>query len=231
MKFYKLTVDSDNGFQATTDLPPKELLNKDLYTSYKFDRIDSIRLDLDRGKKKTDVLLMGTLSLDGFPIRKHLCEIIKSYHLEGIQFVDIVDKDLHDYVFMFFNSDLTPKLDFQKSDFIFIKDFLGDIEELDIKVPKNRDGAIKTYKKYIHESTFNKMIPRNGYHFISGFDIDHLDLFRIGHFDKSFYVSERLKHALEEAKITGVNFTESEVFNKIEPAVTNSPKRWWQFGK
>lgn len=229
MKFYRLTVDSDNGFQAITDLTPKELLNKDLYAPYKFNSIDCIRLDLGKRKKKTDVLNMGTLSLEGFPIQKSLVQILNEFRLKDIQFVDIIGQDLGDYAFMFFNSDLTPKLDYGKSDLMFIKDFLGDIEELEINVPKDRNGAIKCYLKHAHDSTFNKMVPRNGYHFIPGFDINDWDVFRIGYFDKSFYVSEKVKSALEAAKATGLNFSESDRFNNPEPPKSPNKKPWWKF--
>jgi len=228
MKIYRLSVDSDNGMQAITDSIPNELLNKGLYSKYKSDFIDSIHLDLDKGKKKTDVLNMGDLSLEGFPVTIRFFELLKNCQLENIQFVKITSKDLDDYYFMFFNSDLTTKLDYEKCDFIFIKDFLGDIEELDIKIPKNRDGVIKTYKKHAHDSTFNKMIPKNGYHFISTFDIKNLDVFRIGHFDKSFYISEKAKHLLEDAKISGVNFVESDLFNRSEPLISKQ-NNWWKF--
>ncbi len=227
MKIYKLSVDSDNGFQAIADVMPRELREKDLYSKYGRDFIDCIHLDLDKGKKKTDALNMGDLSLEGFPVTTRFVELVKDLNLADIQFVKITGKGLDDYHFMFFNSDFTNKLDYEKCDLTFVKDFLGDIEELDIKIPKNRDGAIKTYKKHAHDSTFNKMIPKNGYHFVSKSDIENLDAFRIGHFDKSFYVSEKLKTILEEAKITGVNFFESDLFGRPEPLVSKRDN-WWK---
>ena len=225
MKFFRLTVDSDNGFQTIADAP--ELFNKDLYTPYKRDFTDGIHLDLDKGKKKTDVLNMGDLTLHGFPIQNQFADLIRNCNLENVQFVKITSKDLEDYQFLFFNGDLTPKLDYAKSNLIFIQDVLGDIEELDINVPKNRSGAIKTHLKFIHESTFNQMVPKNGYHFVAGFDINTWDVFRIGHFDKSFYISEKLKHILEGAKMTGVNFRESDLFNRPEPEIDK--KSGWRF--
>lgn len=131
MQFLRLTVSSDNGFQAITDATPKALLYKDLYTPYPFKTIDSIRLDLDKGCKITDVLSVGTISLEGFPIRNKFCKLIQDLNLEDIQLVEIIDTKLNDYSFMFFNSDLTPKLDYQKSNFTLEEDILGDISDLD----------------------------------------------------------------------------------------------------
>jgi hypothetical protein len=58
-----------------------------------------------------------------------------------------------------------------------------------------------------------KIRPKNSYYFIDGFNIFEYDVFRIGYFDKTFYVSERLKNELEENNITGVEFFEEPLFN------------------
>lgn len=211
MKVYRLSVGSDNGIQTITDSPPKELLYKNLYSEYEYKTINSIRLNLDRGSKITDALSVGDLSLQGFPLRTKFCDIIQSFNLSKIQFVDIIDKDLKDYKFMFFNSDLTYQLDYEKSNFILIEDFLGDIEVLDNNIPKDREAVIKTYLDNFEPLTF--IIPQKGYHFIEDFNIFEYDVFRIGQFDDSFYISERVKNALESNNITGVEFAESSLFN------------------
>lgn len=213
MKIFKLVISSDNGFQTVLDLPPEELLKKDLYSEYKLEYITCIRLNLDKKAKITDVLNEGTLNIDGFPIKNKFCDILKKFNLLDIQFVDIIDKNLSDYKFMFFNSDLTYKLDFKKSNFILVEDMLGDIDKLDVIVPNNREGIVKTYKEYCVRSIFNRLVPENGYCFLPNFNIEELDVFRIGHFDKSFYISERVKNALESNNITGVEFVESTLFN------------------
>lgn len=213
MKIYRLCVGSDNGFQALVDLPPQELLGKKLYTEYPFNSINSIRLDLDRGAKITDVLNVGTINLQGFPIRNKFYDILKDFNLSKIQFVDIIDRDLKDYKFMFFNSDLTYGVDYQKSDFILIEDILGDITMLDEKIDPSRDAVVSVNREFCVESIFNMLVPRNGYHFLPDFNIWEHDAFRIGHFDKSFYVSEKVKNALEGNNITGVEFIEESLFN------------------
>ncbi|UUC46483.1 hypothetical protein [Flavobacterium cerinum] len=213
MKIFKLLVSPDNGFQAITDSPPQDLLERDLYTEYKFNSIDSIRLDLDKGAKITDVLNVGTINLDGFPIRNKFCDILNDFNLFKIQFVDIIDRDLNDYKFMFFNSDLTYNIDYQKSDFILVEDILGDITELDEKIAPNRDAVLKAYDEFCSEDIFNRLVPQNGYQFLSDFNIEEYDVFRIGHFDLSFYVSEKVKNALESNNITGVEFIEQPLFN------------------
>ena len=213
MKIYKLIVDTDNGFQAVLDIAPKELLPKDIYKDYSKDFIDCLILDLDKGKKITDVLNVGTLGLDGFPIKIKYYELLKKYNLLKIQFVDIIDKDLKDYKFMFFNSNITDKLDYQKCDFYLVEDMLGDITELDTKINPTRKGVIEADLEFCVEDIFAKLIPRNGYHFLPGFNINEYDVFRIGHFDLYYYVSERVKTELENNNITGVKFVEQPYFN------------------
>ena len=213
MKIYRLIISADNGIQAITDTPPKELLNRNLYSDYKFDCINSIIWDLDKGAKATDVVNVGTLSLDGFAINKKVFDILNNFNLLKIQFVDIVETDMKDYKFMFFNSDLTSKLDYERSGFRLVEDMLGDITELDIKVPKNREAVLSAYDNYCVEDIFCRLTPGNGYHFLPDLNIYEWDVFRIGHFDMSFYISERVKTMLEQKHITGVEFVEEPLFN------------------
>lgn len=212
-KIYTLIVNSDNGFQVIlNDKVPQELLPKNLYKPYSKQTMDCLLLDLDKGKKITDILKVGTLNLDGFPVITKVFNILKKHNQLEIQFVDIINDDLNDFKFMFFNSDLTNQLDYNKCDFFLVEDILGDITELDIKIKPNRDAVIEAYRNFCVENIFIKLLPRNGYHFLNKFNIKEFDMFRIGYFDKSFYVSEKLKNELENNKITGVEFEEQSYF-------------------
>lgn len=211
MKIFRVKISSDNGIQTIVDLPPDELLYKDLYKPYIFNQINSIKLDLNRGCKITDVLNNGNLNLKGFAIKNKYIQILNKFNLLEIQFVDIIDKKIIDYSFMFFNSDITHKIDYQKCHFILIDDFFEEIEIIDENLPQNREGLIECAKK--NAGSDNKIIPKNGYHFEDDFNIFDYDVFRIGQFNDNFYVSERVKNALEENNITGVNFYEEPLFS------------------
>jgi hypothetical protein len=213
MKIYRLIVGADNGFQANVDIPPISLAKRDKYSPYPFDSIDWIRLTLEKKAKITDVLLESASGNHGIIIKEYFCDLISNYNLKDIQFVKIIDDELIGYNFMFFNSDLTHYIDYEKSNFILVEDMLGDITELDTIVPANREGVIQAYKENCIESIFLKLVAKNGYHFKEGFNIWDYDVFRIGHFDDSFYVSERVKDILTEHKITGVRFYEESDFN------------------
>lgn len=123
---------------------------------------------------------------------------MNGFNLFKIQFVDIIDWDINDYKFMFFNSD------YQKSDFILIEDVLGEITERDEKIAPKRDAVLRAYDEFCSEDIFIRLVPQNGYHFLSNFNIEEYDVFRIGHFDLSFYLSEKVKNTLESNNITGV---------------------------
>lgn len=211
MKIYRLNISSDNGIQAIVDLPPDELLYKNLYKPYPFNYIDSIRLDLDKGCEMTDILNTGNLNLNGFAIKNKFIPLLKEYNLLDIQFVEIVDKKIIDYSFMFFNSDITDKVNYQECNFILIDDFFEEIEIIDENLTQNREGLIECAKE--NAGSDNKIIPKNGYHFVNDFNIFDYDVFRIGQFNDNLYVSERVKNTLEENNITGVYFYEEPLFN------------------
>lgn len=211
MKIFRIAISSDNGIQAIVDLPPEELLYRDLYTPYPFDYIDSIRLDLDRSRKLTDVLNVGNLSLDGLLIKNKFIPLLNELNLLEIQFIEVIDEKIIDYSFMFFNCDITHKLDYEKSNFILIDDFFEEIEIIDENLEQNREILIELAKN--NAGSDYKIIPKNGYHFIDGFNIFAYDVFRIGQFNDNFYISERVKNTLEENNITGLDFFEETLFN------------------
>lgn len=210
MKIYKLVVSSDNGFQANIGDIDEEYWEKSLYESYPFEEIDSIFLDLEKKCKKTDILNVGDLNIHGLLISNHLVEISKNYNLVDIQIVKITNKSLLDYSVMFFNSDLTDKIDYKKCNFMLVDDFFTEIKIIEENLPNNLDDLKKIAKN--NAGLGNRIFPKNGYHFVENFDVFEYDLFRIGYIDINFYISERLKNRLEQENITGVKFYESPFF-------------------
>lgn len=208
---YKLKVNSDNGFQAILTDAPKELIEKKIYEKYVYNSIDCIKLNLKRDAFKTDFLSMAMLSLHGFPVSDNALNVIKNHILKDIQIVDLTNITLLDYKFVFFNGDLTNYIDYKKSNFQLIEDFLGEISIIDSNVIPERNSVIDTYNDNFGPLIY--MRPQNGYHFLNQINIKEFDMFRIGHFDYNFYVSEKLKKALEANNATGVDFIEQPLFN------------------
>ncbi|MBX7225373.1 MAG: hypothetical protein K1X55_05040 [Chitinophagales bacterium] len=145
MKIYNLIPRLDNDCHAMVDIPPINLTKRNKYSNYPYDTIDWLRLYKKKNKPLPDVLYEGTLSLDGIILKENFCDFLKEYNLKEIQFVKIIDKQIVGYNFMFFNSDLTHYIDYEKSNFILVEDMLGDITELDTIVPANREGVIQAY--------------------------------------------------------------------------------------
>jgi len=215
VKFYRVITNAD-GCQTLTDRTPDNLLKKNLYTEYTGGKITCIVLDyevLKTGVKQTDFLSNHTLNLKGHIVSDKVYRVAKDFNLLNVQFADIIGNGLDGYKFMFFNSDLTDKLDYVKSDFKLIRSSPLKTVALDTIVPPNRSDVLRIYMDECSRSIFKFLRPQNGYVFKADFNIQDYDAFRIGHFDLSFYISERLKNKLEENGITGCAFGEETAFN------------------
>ncbi len=211
MRYFKFKPDADNGFQAYCNHAPDSLLKKDLYKNYEGDSITGLLRDPKT--KLTDILNEGTLSLKGIIVSKKFKDIVLKFNIHHAQFIPINDEKLSNYYFMFFNGELISLIDYERTSFKIQEWDPNDIIYLDATIPKNKEGVMAAYKEYCAESVFNSLAPIDGYFFEESPELNELDLFRIGYFDLSFYISERLKKELEESGITGwkaesyVNFT------------------------
>ncbi len=210
MKYYKIITDTEIGFQVLELDKCDDLINKKLYQPYPNEKIEC--LGLDKRVKITDVLSVGTSSLKGLIIKNGFCDILRNFDGHKIQFVKISGNNLDSHEFMFFNGDLTNNIDYGKSEFRVVKKGLLRTKILDIAVPPNRDDVVRIDVEECSDSIFNEIEPANGYHFLPDFDLSKYDIFRIGHFDLNFYVSEKVKDALEKNNITGCEFIEQEKF-------------------
>lgn len=211
MKFYKILTDSENlGQVINTGEVGSELDSKNLYRKFQFDKIKSLYLDTNF--EKTDILKSGDES-KGLIVSHHFYDLIKYFNLYDIQFTQISNNGFENYKFMFFNSDLTEKVDYEKSKFKLYNFNIisSEFEELDLSIPNNRNAVIKTDIDIVSNSAMKKISPSKGYKFIDGFNIVDLDVFRIGHYDLNFYISERVKVVLEKKSITGCKFIEQKL--------------------
>lgn len=220
MKYYKLKTETDidkigrvDGIQATIighgDEQSELLMNKKLYDPIRLNKITSFVLD--ENAILTDVISVGTLSIDGFLVSEKFKEIVSKYILADIQFVDasfINNPNVKGYFFMFFNSNLTNEIDYNETRF-GIKEmslFANKIKinELE-KSENNLDALIGLTKKYAGSAKYS-IVPVENYNFKSSLKFD---VFRLGHFDKSFYFSENVKNEIEKHELSGFNFIES----------------------
>ncbi|KXX67811.1 hypothetical protein AVL50_25450 [Flammeovirga sp. SJP92] len=212
MKYYKGINDAEYGFQAQVDFGDEKLLKKDIYKEVEFSFIDSI--NYVKTKVKTDVLDIGSLSFHGLLVSEKFYSICERFDSHQVQFVDIIgDENLKGYKFMFFNGDLTTKIDYRKTNFILCENMLDEFEVLNENLEPSRKNMINIDKEICSVDIFKQLIPKNGFSFIEGFDINKYNIFRIGHFDEHFYFSEKVVKALKAENITGITFVESVNFS------------------
>ncbi|MEW4923132.1 hypothetical protein [Algibacter sp. 2305UL17-15] len=212
MKYYSITTNEKHGVQVLHDgIKGDTLDGKKIYE--KFD--DNIIKDLvlDKHAIKTDFLESGDLSLKGLIISSKCHNLLKDFNLHDIQFVDIQNNGLNDYMFMFFNGDLTSKIDYKSSNFkLYELDIIEmEFEEVDFKVPQDRKSIIKLDIDVVSRDIEKRIFPSNGYNFNDDFQLSNYDIFRIGHFDLNYYVSEKVKNILEENKVSGCEFIEQKM--------------------
>lgn len=214
MKYYSITTDENYGVQVLHDgIAGDSLDGKNLYKEFNKDLIEDLVLDLDNGAKMADILETGDLGLKGLIVSSKSYDLLSKFNLHSIQFVNIKGNGLDDYKFMFFNGDLTSKIDYNKSNFkLYELDIIDmEFEELDLKIPQNREGIIKADVDIVSVDIDKKIFPSNGYQFNEDFRIEDFDIFRIGHYDLNFYVSEKVKDIFEKNDITGCQFIEQKM--------------------
>jgi len=212
MKYFSFTTNGELDVQVLHNgVNGDFLLEKNIYN--KFNKEEVKDLLLVDNVKKTDVLVTGDLALKGMIISSKCYDLLKAFRLHDIQFIDIKATGLNGYKFMFFNGDLTANVDYISSNFKLYKYSIikKKFEEIVFAVEPNRESIIKIDIDIVSRSATKKIFPSNGYKFKKDFKMEDFDIFRIGHYDLNFYVSEKVKNALEENKITGCEFIEQKM--------------------
>lgn len=223
MKYYKLINETDTDivgnvggiqsfFSGKNEEEKNILINKDLYSDIQLKKIESI--ELDEKFILTDVISHGTLSLEGLIVSAKFRSIVEKYNLLDIRFVDIEfnnKKNIEGYSFMFFNSNLTEKINYNSTKFGIekVSFFSDNSSTTPIELEKNNLEGLKELAKEYAGSARYKLVCFDKYIFneqVTG------DVFRIGHFDDSFYFSEKVYKELAESKLTGFYFKESTYF-------------------
>lgn len=223
MKYYKLIKETDSNiignvggiqsyFSPNFVEEKEKLMNKDLYSKIDLKKIKSI--ELDEKAKLTDVVSHGTLTLEGLIVSSRFKQIVEKYKLLDINFVDIsfnTQEEIKGYYFMFFNSNLTHDIDYDKTKFGIEKVSLfsdnSSITPVDSE-ENNIEGLTKLTKEYAGSARY-KVVSIDKYVFKEPIVSD---VFRIGHFDKSFYFSENVYNELFDSRLTGFYFKESNFF-------------------
>ncbi|QQX76519.1 MULTISPECIES: hypothetical protein [Aequorivita] len=187
------------------------LPHKNLYKPVNISKIEAV---IEENAIITDVISLGNLSLKGIMVNKKFKAIVEKYKLKDIQFVPVnfLNKtDVQEYFFMFFNSDLTHFIDYDKTKFVIQKKslFKDNAIQTSVEINKNnRNDLIELDREYAGSIKYSILTKNGEYYFNTAFDYD---VFRIGHFNLRFYFSEGLKEVLINSGLTGFYFSDLPV--------------------
>ncbi len=154
---------------------------------------------LHKTAKLTDVISNASIYF-GLLISNKLAELLTHFELPKYKLFKayIIQKsESHNYNFFHYISDLVEYIDFEKTRFYLFNGF----ERTNVFIHSKND-LLKLY----NEIPTTSKLKTDKYQFIKGYKMS-LDLFQISITDSRTYISHRLKTALEEAKITGIEIT------------------------
>ena len=159
---------------------------------------------LDQKAKLTD-LLSNMISPFGFLISEKMKKVFEQFKLPEHGFypatVAAGNIKLDKYFWFLPNCNLSDQVDYPKTTF-YSKDTFNNVEKL---VINNLEDVFEIRSKI----GYTKKIVSEKIYFKSGFKLDY-DLIMIGGFDFNIYLSEGLKSALINEKITGIKLKPNE---------------------
>lgn len=162
------------------------------------------------GRAKLTDLLSISVMYGGFLISKNLKELFQQFNLPLHRFYPakvLHKKVFHDYYWMHIICDMTDFVDYPNSKFFIYYNYFHDLGDIKINskvdlfqketelIANNEGKTVTIWSKRI---TLNSLFDKT------------LDLFEVGNFDSKYYVSERLKSAVEKEKLTGISIKYAE---------------------
>ena len=170
--------------------------------------VPKLIFELHKSSKLTDVLSNAATGGSGFIVSKKLKELLESFTLMNHKYYDakiITKKDEVNYYWLHLcEPNLTKQLDYDKTEFYETK---YEFRETKIK--------IESYEHYKYLKSLDKD-AKFGVDmeniFVNGDFNEQLDLFTFLPFSNKIFISEKLKKAMQENKITGLKLTEAPQF-------------------
>jgi hypothetical protein len=208
MKFYTLAREESIEPQTHANNIPENFKTRNLYTLYNEQEIDWLEFDSNIISK--DVLSNFSVNLHGIIISKKFHDCILELNITGVQFIEVKSNTVNGYKLMLFNNELTSKIDYENSRFTITEiNLIADNKTTEAPTATNAKNTLKLYNEEVAVHGLKSLRPSDGYQFNKGFNIGDEDIFRIGHFDKSFYFSKKAKDLIERNGLTGFEFIES----------------------
>jgi len=107
-----------------------------------------------------------------------------------------------DYYLFYFTNNLSDIIDYSKTEFVILN---SNIVETSFKVKNEEELKLKR-----KEISLIKQIRTKRYHF-QNYTMPQFDIFQTTYTDSRTYISHRLKTALEEANITGIEIVPTDI--------------------
>ena len=224
MHYYKLLLSCD-----TKDTGPVYPQVQEMSVKYDYDAKNSVRqlgrchnsfppfepnlnsFVLNSKAKPTDFLSNSIIGPRGFLLSGKAKNILESCNLEGYKFYKasvLFKKENIEYYWMHYIFNVRSSVNYKASRFFIYQNFSTKLDYIDVVSEKD---LLKKEKK-LEENNPELTLAIWGEKIQLDFSIDEkgLDFFKIGKFDSSYYVSERLYNLFEKHKITGVEFSDAE---------------------
>ena len=162
--------------------------------------------ELHKMAKLTDVLSAAVINF-GFIISDKAKNVIETFSLPSQSAfyrssIYVKNEITHNYNFFYFIEDLSEYIDYDRTEF-----YLTDLDEKFDFFKVKSASELKTRRNQI--STIKK-IRTDKYFIKPSFTIPY-DIFYISYADTRTYISHRLKTALEEANITGIEIVPTDI--------------------
>lgn len=179
--------------------------------SREFEKFPEYEPNLDyfivHGKAKLSDLLSVAVIHGGFLVSERFKNVLEQFNLAPHKFYPAkvqFRKQFHQYYWMHIISDLTDQVDYPKSTFFVYHNYSKNIGYTEVK---SKEELIQK-EKSLRENNPGKTLAiwSEKISLTSSFN-RAADLFKIGNFDSSYYISEKLKNKIISEKITGCYIT------------------------
>jgi len=152
--------------------------------------------------------------LPGLIITPKLHEIFIESELKGFHFVSCKvlsfdKKERIDYYFMYSIVDYVPRIDYKKTDFVFLERGIASNKVIELRDNSTFESINK--ENLENYEPFVELYPRQKYSF-TGNELEDFKVIRINYFEPNkYFISEDLKTTLEKHKIQGLDYHETGI--------------------
>ncbi len=153
--------------------------------------------------KLTDTLSTSLLSRSGLLISHKFKKVLLNHKISSFKVYPATvtyKSEVHQYYWIHLKPELLDLIDYTRSSFLVLKDYTHKIGRISITSLNSYYQEREKLKSNNPEKTISIMAEKISF---TNLFPSELDFLKIGVFDNEFYISERLKSAIESNNITG----------------------------